>query len=90
MIPFIQFDPKHKVSRDLTVIIMKKILDYDSFRSYQLKFSLGRKLSKKEPIEKDVIICSIRCIYWEECGYKNGGYPCKLQHLMQVDGFHGE
>ena len=90
MIPFIKYDTNNQASRDLGVIVIQKILEYDKLRSYQMKFSLNRQLSKKEPVPKESRICSVDCSYWEDCGFQNGGYPCKLQHLTQVKGFHGE
>jgi len=89
MIPFMSFDPKCQASRDLADIIITKILHAGKFRALREKRVI-RKTREKWDMSRNDIICSIKCIYWDECGYKNGGYPCKLQHLVQVRGFHGE
>jgi len=89
-VPFINYDSKSPASRDLANIIILRLLGHRKLRAYQEKYSLRQRLRKKGTIEKDAIICSVNCIYWDECAYRNGGYPCKLQHLVQVRGFHGE
>ncbi len=89
MVPFISFDPKSQASRDLAEIIISKILHAGKFQSLQDKRSI-RNIQEKWDPNRSQVICSIKCIYWEECEYKNGGYPCKLQHLVQMRGFHKE
>ena len=89
MIPFISYDPKSTASRDLANIIISKILHAGRFRAIRDR-KIIRKSREKWSFHKHEAICTVKCIYWEECEYRNGGYPCKLQHLVQLSGFHGE
>ncbi len=89
MMPFISFDPKCLASRDLSNIIISKILHATKFQSIRDKHTL-RKIREKWDFNRNEVICSVKCIYWDECEYQNGGYPCKLQHLMHLHGFHGD
>jgi len=88
-IPFIRFDPKCQASRDLSNIIISKVLHAGKFEAIREKH-LIRKTRETWNLDRKDVICSVKCIYWDECEYKNGGYPCKLQHLVQVRGFHGD
>ena len=88
-VPFIKFDPKCQASRDLSDIIISKVLHAGRFEAIREKHLIRRTRETWKMSKKDVI-CSVKCIYWDECEYKNGGYPCKLQHLVQVRGFHGD
>jgi hypothetical protein len=29
-------------------------------------------------------ICSIKCFYWGDCDYQNGGHPCSVRHLEPI------
>jgi MinD-like ATPase involved in chromosome partitioning or flagellar assembly len=87
MVPFISYDPKCEASRDLADIIIKKILHSGKFDSFRRKHTIRQKKQTWDN-GRHGIICTVKCIYWEECEYKNGGYPCKLQHLMHIKGFH--
>ena len=89
MVPFISYDSKSDASRDLANIIISKILHSGKFEAIRKKYTMHRVKHHWE-ISKEDVICSVKCIYWEECEYKNGGYPCKLQHLMHIKGFHRE
>ncbi|MBN2144120.1 MAG: hypothetical protein JW774_05800, partial [Candidatus Aureabacteria bacterium] len=86
--PFIAKDAKAESSRDLANIIITKLLHRDRFHAFWDKMSMRKKF--EEPSEYgNRVICSINCLYWDECGYRQGGYPCKLQHMAEM-GFQGE
>lgn len=89
MMPFISYDPKCQAARDLSNIIISKILHAKRFQSMRDKHTL-RKVREKWDFNRNEVICSVKCIYWDECEYQNGGYPCKLQHLMHLHGFQSD
>lgn len=86
--PFIFNKPNAKASRDLSKIIILKILNRNVVKAIFERESLRRRLPRKESITSNTTFCSIQCIYWEECPYRKGGYPCKMSHLKSVEGFH--
>lgn len=90
MIPFISYDPKSPASRDLANIIIMKLLHAGRFKSLRNKHTLRRRVSQKGEIKRIEVICSVNCQYWEDCGFKNGGYPCELKFLSGIQGLRGE
>lgn len=90
MIPFISYDPKSPASRDLANIIIIKLLHSGRFQSLRSKHTLRRRVSGTGKIKKVEVICSVNCQYWEDCGFKNGGYPCELKFLSGIHGLRGE
>ena len=87
MQPFMLFDAKSQASKDLAGIILKGILSEGKIRSVFKKREMRKP--EKEPVEeyKDTVICSVKCMYWDDCPFKQGGYPCKMQHLLSIGGF---
>ena len=90
MVPFIAYDPKCQASRDLSDILVHKILETGWMKALRRKRSIRKKLKQRSLMNKDVVICTIRCQYWEDCGFRNGGFPCDLQHLSGIQGFSGD
>jgi len=90
--PFILSDPKSKASRSLAKIITIKLLQNRGFQSLRKKLQLRRAIKNSAPnypSAKDRasdIICSVKCFYWDDCEFRDGGYPCKVRHLESV--FH--
>ncbi|HHS12535.1 MAG TPA: hypothetical protein ENN03_02070 [bacterium] len=85
--PFIYSDPKSPASRDLADIIIVRILNRGKIRTLLDKQALRGKKQRAVPIDANTVICSVRCLYWEECAYREGGMPCKMQHLLSIGGF---
>ncbi|MDZ7336998.1 MAG: P-loop NTPase [candidate division KSB1 bacterium] len=85
--PFILNDPRSKASRSLAKIIAVKILGKEGWEGRRL----GRRLRKeaKESAQEypeptlggSETICSVRCFYWGDCEYQNGGHPCSVRSL---------
>lgn len=87
MKPFIANDPKCRASRDLAEIVIEKLMHYGMLKAMLQKRQITSRRNQSARQPAPVPICSIQCFYWEECAYKTGGYPCKLQHLTQIRGF---
>lgn len=88
--PFLLHNPKSKPSQDLSALIrvsllgkkgMKEILEKRRWRKYV-------ESCAKEYPERDVLahapICSVKCFYWGDCEYQDGGNPCRVRHLEPV------
>lgn len=88
MTPFMSYDPKSEASRDLANIIITKILHAGKFQFFRARHEMHRKLRQNQDTEKTEVICSFNCLYWEDCGFKNGGYPCDLKHFSTIKSFH--
>lgn len=85
--PFICLDPKSPASRDLADIIIVRVLNRGKIRSLIDKQAMRGKKQRGLPVDENTVICSVRCLYWEECSYREGGLPCKMQHLLSIGGF---
>jgi flagellar biosynthesis protein FlhG len=86
-VPFMALDPKTSASRDLADLVISKIVHRKRIEAMFDRHDIRRKLRKKWGARRETVMCSIECLYWEECTYKEGGYPCKLQHLAGIGGF---
>jgi len=85
--PFILDNPRSKASRSLVQIIAVKILGKHGWESRRL----GRRIRKEAKeaaqeypelaLEGEETICSVRCFYWGDCEYQNGGHPCSVRQL---------
>ena len=88
--PFILNDPKSKASRSLAKIITIKMLQNNGFQSLRKKIKLRRaiKNSASEYPTADnwtsETICSVKCFYWDDCEFQNGGFPCSVRHLESI------
>lgn len=90
MVPFLSYNPKCQASKDLTHIITTKLLQIGKWRSLGAKRTI-RKMGKTAlELEKTDQICSVNCLYWEDCEFKKGGYPCQIKHYIGIRGFQKE
>ena len=87
-VPFIASDSKALPSRDLANLIIMKVLHRKHFHAFWDKRTL-KKRTEEAPSQRKMVICSVNCMYWDECGYRKGGFPCGLQHMSEM-GFQGE
>jgi flagellar biosynthesis protein FlhG len=79
MTPFITYDPQSPASRDLANIIITKFIHSEWFATYRDAKAFQNRLLRLREIKKDAFICSVKCcLYWHECSFKKGGYPCSL------------
>jgi flagellar biosynthesis protein FlhG len=76
--PFLGHDSRSRASKDVVYIITNQILHNGELPPLHERKSLLDKLrTRKEQAQKHVI-CSVLCIYWEQCDFKNEGKPCEL------------
>ena len=90
MVPFISHAPHCKASRDLTTIVIKRLLDKNRYEAVRTRRVMRKTIDEYGEIEKDAVICSIKCQYWEDCGFRCGGFPCQHRHLSGIPGFRGD
>ncbi len=90
MKPFLLFDPKAKASQDLSALIRVNLLGKKGVREI-LERRRWRKLVEnysREYPEQNILengtICSVRCFYWGDCEYEDGGSHCPVRHLEPV------
>lgn len=85
--PFLVFNTASRASRDLAALIrvkllgkkgVKEILERRKWRRAVENFS--KKLPKQD-LSESTPICSIKCFYWGDCEFQDGGKPCRVRHL---------
>lgn len=90
MKPFLLHDPKCKAAQDLSALIrvgmlgkkgMKEIFEKRRWRK-QLEWE-AEEYPERDPLA-DAPICSVRCFYWDDCEYQDGGNPCRVRHLEPI------
>jgi len=89
--PFMLSDPSSPAAQDLARLISVKLLGTrSSFKSFWEKRKLRRQLLEQRAeypelhLQTQAPICSIRCFYWDDCEYQNGGHPCSVRHLEPI------
>ncbi len=88
--PFILFDPKAKASQDLAKLVNVKLLGRSIFQSLWHKRKMHKQLLEEKENYPEVKlldqapICSVKCFYWGDCDYQNGGHPCPVRYLEPV------
>ena len=88
--PFLLQDPKSQASQDLAKIINVKMLGKSMFKSLWEKRKLQIRLQEEKELYPDLNLddkaptCSVRCFYWGDCEYQNGGHPCTVRHLEPI------
>ena len=90
--PFIIHNPKSKASRSIAKLITVKLLQKANIEAFVDKRKMRKSITesaKDFPMAEDYesnTICSVKCFYWDDCEYQNGGYPCKIRRLEPL--FH--
>jgi len=85
--PFIIHNPKSKASRSIAKLITVKLFQRSTIEAFLEKRRMRKKITadaKDYPTAasyESKTICSVKCFYWDDCEYQNGGYPCKIKHL---------
>ncbi len=89
--PFILEDPTSPAAQDLAKMVNVKFLDQTSkiknfFEQRRLRKNLMEQRSEYPEInlQDQAPICSIKCFYWGDCEYQNGGHPCSVRHLDPI------
>jgi flagellar biosynthesis protein FlhG len=88
--PFILHNPGSAASRSLAKIITIKLLKKNRIEAFLKKWQMRRNVqshSAEYPSagkhESDMI-CSVKCFYWDDCEFQNGGMPCRVRHLEPI------
>ena len=90
MRPFIINNPRSKASKSLAKIITIKLLGKSGWQGFREKSRLYKQMSDESyiyptpAIHESSTICSVRCFYWDDCEYQNGGFPCAVRHLEPI------
>jgi len=89
--PFLLREPNSAASLDLSRLVSVKLLGQTSVIKNFFEQRRLRKLLMEQRAEYPEIslhqqapICSIRCFYWGDCEYQNGGHPCTVRHLEPI------
>lgn len=88
--PYIINNPKSKASRSLAKLITVKMLNKNRMESFLEKRKLRKYVLDNAENFPSIdsydskTICSVKCFYWDDCEYQNGGYPCKIRRLESL------
>jgi hypothetical protein len=88
--PFLLESPESPASQDLAKLISVKILGQSTVKGFFEKRKLRRQLMEQRSeypeinLHEQAPICSIKCFYWGDCEYQNGGHPCSVRHLEPI------
>lgn len=89
--PFMLQDPHSPASQDLAKLVSVKLLGQKSiiknfFEQRRLRKQLMEQRAEYPEIalHQQAPICSIRCFYWGDCEYQNGGHQCTVRHLEPI------
>jgi flagellar biosynthesis protein FlhG len=87
MRPLLIHKPGSKAAQDISALIRVKILGKRGVRDILERRKWRKHLEnygKSYPEADrfaDVPICSMKCFYWGDCDYQDGGKPCRVRHL---------
>jgi hypothetical protein len=88
--PFLLEDAHSPASQDLAKLISVKILGQSALKGFLEKRKLRKQLMAQRAeypeinLHEQAPICSIKCFYWGDCDYQNGGHPCPIRHLEPI------
>jgi len=87
MRPFMLENPFSPAARSLARIITLKLFKKPRVEAFLKNWQLRRKIQStaqhypKHLENESNIICSVKCFYWNDCEFQNGGLPCRVRHL---------
>ncbi len=88
--PFILQNPNSPAAKSISKIITLKLLKKHKvdafFQKWQMKKNI-KSQAKNYPNhtrKQSETICSVKCFYWDECEFQNGGMPCRIRHLEPI------
>jgi len=88
--PHILQNPKSKASKSFARLVSAGLLKKTGLKAYREKRKVMRQVSEEgkgypaPDLSQSKTICSIRCFYWDDCEYQNGGHPCSIRHLDPI------
>ncbi|OQX84418.1 hypothetical protein B6D60_09405 [candidate division KSB1 bacterium 4484_87] len=86
--PFLLNNPNSPAARSIAKIITLKLFNQKHISAMMKKWQLRRKVysqAQQYPTfeeKNNDIICSVKCFYWDECEFQNGGMPCRVRNLQ--------
>ena len=88
--PFILENPNSPAAKSISKIITLKLLNKNRADAFFKKWQMRKKISahaKNYPNhigKESETICSVKCFYWDDCEFQNGGLPCRIRHLEPI------
>ncbi len=88
--PFVIDDPKSRASQNLAKLISVGLLGKSGWSGFKEKRKVSRQITAaaaEYPVngrKESETICSVRCFYWDDCEYMNGGYPCPVRNFDPI------
>ncbi len=80
-IPFIFRNSKSQASKDLGKLILQNILNNGKMQSIRKQQKLVKEIRQKWKEDGSGEICSVQCLYWDVCQFKEGGHYCVVRKL---------
>ncbi|HDP99159.1 MAG TPA: DUF4339 domain-containing protein [bacterium] len=88
--PFILQYPNSPAARNIAKIITLKLMQKRKVDSFLNNIKLRRTIQSQarnypnRQGKESEIICSVKCFYWDECEFQNGGMPCRIRQLESI------
>lgn len=88
--PFLLDNPRSKASRSLAKLITLGIMQKSGFDGFRFKRKVNKTVSEESKayphpkFSEGDYICSVKCFYWGDCEYQNGGHACPIRHLDPI------
>ena len=88
--PFIIDNPKSKASRSLAKLITVGLMENNGWEGFKKKRKVIKNITTEAEsyplasMKESETICSVKCFYWDDCEYQNGGFPCPVRHLDPI------
>ena len=88
--PFIIDNPRSEAAQDLAKIISVKLLNTKGFESFRNRLKIHKGIRQKADEyphadnKQSNLICSVKCFYWGECEFQQGGHPCPVRHFDPI------
>src|SRR4030067_86057 len=80
--PFIIANPKSRASRSVAQLVSVSLLGKNGWKGLRERKKMIRNIRSdaseypQNSFPESDVICSVKCFYWGDCDYQNGGHPC--------------
>ncbi len=88
--PFVIGKPKSRASRSLAQLVSVGLLGHSGWKGYRERRKAIRNVNEEAryyttaSLKDSDVICSVKCFYWGDCEYQDGGHPCPVRHLDPI------
>ncbi|OGB99070.1 hypothetical protein A2V82_11115 [candidate division KSB1 bacterium RBG_16_48_16] len=88
--PFIIANPKSRASRSVAQLVSVSLLGKNGWKGLRERKKMIRNIRSdaseypQNSFPESDVICSVKCFYWGDCDYQNGGHPCPVRHLDPI------